>query len=116
MISAGFAYNTGCQQCQMHVEHMDRVTEARTEYRRAWEREWTEDEYGCSADLMKITLIPVLPHKATVFTPRLVVFNETFAPLENHSKPKRARSVTVRGTRAGREGIAGRDGVDLAAA
>ena len=102
----------GCEACAHHQQHISHAKEAREAYRADREKELSKEELVVSADLMKISLIPVLPHKAAVFTPRLIVFNETFAPLAAKS-----------GTRTGKppvailwhEAIAGRDAVSVAA-
>ena len=62
---------------------------------------------------MKIALIPILPHKAAVFTPRLVVFNETFAPLvKKGSRGDGKKPLAV----LWHEAVAGKDAEDVAAA
>ena len=91
---------------------MSRAGEARSAYREDADREWNEDEFICSADLMKVTLIPIVPHKTVFFTPRLVVFNETFAALEKKGKAKRPmKSLAV----IWHEATAGRDGDEIGA-
>ena len=62
---------------------------------------------------MKVSLIPILPHKAAVFTPRLVVFNETFAPVvKKGARSDRKKPLAV----LWHEAVAGRDADDVAAA
>ena len=73
-------HTAGCVECDSHKQHITRAQEAREEYRRDADRTPDDDEVVCSADLMKIALIAILSHKAAIFTSRLVVFNETFAP------------------------------------
>ena len=105
----------GCAPCQKHEEHMARAKAAREEYRKDAERDWEKDEVVSSADLMKVSLIPILPHKAAFFTPRIIVFNETFSPLMKKgsgSKGNRDKPVAV----LWHEAIAGRDAEDVAAA
>ncbi|XP_043208495.1 uncharacterized protein LOC122374051 [Amphibalanus amphitrite] len=61
---------------------------------------------------MKVSLLPVLPHKAAIFTPRLIVFNETFAPLIRKGAQRgREKPLAI----LWHEGIAGRDAEDVAA-
>ena len=91
---------------------MTRARDARAEYRRDADREWDHDEAVCSADLMKVSLLPILPHKAAIFTPRLIVFNETFAPLvKKGARSEKEKPLAV----LWHEAVAGRDAEDVAA-
>ena len=105
-------HTDGCDACARHREHITRARDARAEYRRDADREWDQDETICSADLMKVSLVPVLPHKAAVFTPRLIVFNETFAPLvQKGARSQKEKPLGV----LWHEALAGRDADDVAA-
>ena len=106
-------HTDGCAECDKHTLHITRARSAREEYRQDADRTPDDDEAVCSADLMKIALIPILPHKRAVFTPRLVVFNETFAPLvEKGSRGSGKKPLAV----LWHEAVAGRDAEDVAAA
>ena len=69
---------------------MKRASNARNEYRSDCERDWIDKELCVSADLMKVIVLPILPHKVCIFTPRLIAFNETFSIL-NGTKRKSLR-------------------------
>ena len=60
---------------------------------------------------MKVSLLPVLPHKVALFTPRLIVFNETFAPLVSKGARSEEKPLAV----LWHEAVAGRDADDVAA-
>jgi len=67
-----------CEECLNHSEHKKTYESARESYRK-------DKEAGKNAfavDLQKVLLLPHMQEfKAAIFTPRLVTFNETFAPL-----------------------------------
>ena len=48
-----------------------------------------EGEEVVSADMMKVTVIPILPMKENIFTSRLAAFNETFAVLISQEKGRK---------------------------
>ena len=61
-------------------------------YRADADRPWESVEIILSADMMKITLLPVLPLKECIFSPRIIAYNETFAvvmPEDREDKMKR---------------------------
>ncbi|KAF0299924.1 Lysine--tRNA ligase [Amphibalanus amphitrite] len=88
----------------------DKSKEARDEYRREADRDWTEDEIVVSVDMMKVVVIPIINVKPCYFVPRLQVFNETFSvvmPEKDRSTRKalqREASVCI----VWNEGVAGR--------
>ena len=76
---------TGCEVCLEYSSHMQYAKESRAEYRKDKER-WNgasnDAEHIVSADLQKVTMLPILPGlKKAIFCKRIVMFNETFAPL-----------------------------------
>ena len=93
-----------CSLCQEHASHLDRAEQARAEYARDRERPTNDRELFVSADMMRVTLLPILPHKICVFTPRLIAYNETFVALGG----KRGLCVLWH------EGVSGRDAPDVA--
>jgi hypothetical protein len=103
-----------CAICADWEAHRIRYIRARQEYRSDADREWKKDELVVSADLMKVMVLPILPEKEAIFTPRLVVYNETFAVLipkpELEIERDSKRTVAV----LWHEAIAGRDGPDIA--
>ena len=95
-----------CQVCRDHASHLDRAERARAEYARDRERPRDEDELVVSADMMRIAVLPIMPHKTCVFTSRLIAYNETFVPLGGG----KGKGVCV----VWHEGVAGRDAPDVA--
>ena len=74
-------HTTECTECSLHEQHLTLVQDARQAYRTDAERALEQHELVSSAALMKVAQITVMSHKAAIFTPRLIVFNETFVPL-----------------------------------
>ena len=109
-----------CPQCSAHLSHMGMANIARCEYRADADREWRKDELIVSADMMKITVVPILPVKEAVFTSRLICYNETFSVLMPESKTRKAERRTVQKERSlcvlWHEAQAGRNAEDVAAA
>ena len=96
-----------CVLCMQYSIHKESYQSARESYK-------TDKETGKKAfavDLQKVGLLPRIPQfKTVIFTPRLVTFNETFAPLSQAtvSNP----NVTV----LWHEATSGRNAADLASA
>ena len=103
-----------CPACEKHDEHLKYRNEARIAYQRDGERMWKDGEIIVSADMMRIFLLPQLPHKECIFTSRLVVYNETFSPVGRRSW--RAGDVPRPVSVLWHEGLAGRDAPDVASA
>ena len=95
-----------CSICQDHTAHLDRAEQARADYAKDRQRVTNDSELFVSADMMRVTLLPILPHKVCVFTPRLITYNETFTALGGK------KGVCV----LWHEGISGRDAPDVASA
>jgi len=95
-----------CDVCQKHVEHKQLAGKIRQLYTEDKNKPVSADHSFRSVDLQKVLMLPCLPGmKSAVFTRRLVVFHETFAPLK-----------TLENTIAvlWHEGIAGRSASDIA--
>ena len=70
-----------CETCNEFALHKDKYEAARAMYRADKEIS-SEDTRYLSVDLQKVILLPRLPgYKSAIFTPRLITFNQTFAPL-----------------------------------
>ena len=68
----------GCDDCL----NFTAATEARSLYCEEKECEWAEHEVTMSVDMQKVIMLPKPPGlKQTIFCKRLVLFNETFAPV-----------------------------------
>ena len=72
----------GC--LQEYLTHINKAITARKEYKNDKEKPKTNEDIALSVDLQKVILLPrINTFKSVIFTPRLVVFNETFAELGN---------------------------------
>ena len=71
-----------CEQCDSWKLHIKRDKEARTQYQNDRDTFPEKDHFFLSADMQKVIMLPRLPgQKIAVFTRRIVMFHETFAPL-----------------------------------
>ena len=78
-----------CQQCDDLVRHMKRVKVSRTQYRKDADSDPERNSFYLSGDMQKVIMLPRLPGvKTVVFTRRITLYHETFAPLVP-SKEKR---------------------------
>ena len=97
----------GCEDCVKFAQHKQKYQSARECYK-------TDKDMGKKAyavDLQKVLLLPRMPEfKTVMFTPRLVTFNETFAPLGEATKEN--PNITV----LWHEATSGRNAADLASA
>ena len=98
-----------CADCGNSELHIKTATEARERYREEKNREWTDNEKVVSVDMQKVIMLSRLPGLKVVFCKRIVVFNETFAPVggSKHGKDKAAGVLW-------HEGIRGRLAEDVA--
>ena len=101
----------GCEVCLEYSSHMQYAKESRAEYRKDKER-WigasNDAERIVSADLQKVIMLPILPGlKKAIFCKRIVMFNETFAPLGGSKNGKPVGMLW-------HEGISGRNAEDVA--
>ena len=94
--------------------------EAREAYRDDADRTFEPNTIYMSADMMKVYMLPQLPVKEALFTPRLTCYNETFAPLmpSTRSSKNRERHLRNKCTTCilWHDGLAGRSGEEVAAA
>ena len=71
-----------CTTCQEFKKHIQGADEARKRYRKEKERKWNEDEVVVSVKMQKVIMLPQLPGlKVAVFCKRIVLLNESFAPI-----------------------------------
>ena len=98
----------GCKPCEEYTKHVSFANQSRIGYRNDRDREW-DDEIIVSADLQKVIMLPVMPGlKKVIFCKRIVMFNETFAPLGGEKNHGKATGVLWH------EGISGRTAEDVA--
>lgn len=65
------------------TNHIAKVREARNAYNEDKTKEWSSTTRVYAVDLQKVLLLPMISGlKSCIFTPRLVVFNETFASIK----------------------------------
>ena len=81
----------------MGKEHIEKARKSREEYRsdvKLQERNLVKDTIFYSADLEKVIMLPTLNmFKQVVFTPRIVVFNQSFVPISKITKENKAYAV-----------------------
>ena len=110
--------NEGCEQCAKHAHHINEAKTAREAYRADADSNWEDGTAFFFADMMRVFMLPQLPLKDAIFTPRLTCFNETFAPLmptnrEDRATRKRRQRCTCI---IWHDGLAGRGCEEVAAA
>lgn len=78
----------GCEYCVNYKNHIEKANNSRKEYRKDVNAAMENikfkitDEIFYSAELQKVIMLPRLDtFKEVIFTPRLIVFNESFVPL-----------------------------------
>ena len=110
----------GCTVCAAHAEHMRHAREARESYRADADREWSADELTVSADMMKVTVLPIIPFNEAIFTSRLICYNETFSTVMPTERASRSARKTLQKTTSAcvlwHEALAGRSAEEVAAA
>ena len=99
-----------CEACAEWQQHIDNAKTARGLYQSDAAREQQDECAIISTDMQKVMLLPRMPGiKTCAFTQRVVVFHQTFAPLE---KQKSQPVIAV----VWHEGISGRNAEDVASA
>lgn len=97
-----------CGMCNLYISHIDRMTKSRKLYREDADSKRTENDICYSADLEKVIMLPRMEEfKIALFTPRIVLFNESFVPVgKKQAATKPFASIW-------HEGISGRKKEDL---
>ena len=99
-----------CDICTRWKLHATRAKISREEYRRDVNRNKSENSIYFASDMEKVIMLPRLPGlKKVIFTKRVILFHETFAPLGG-TKNDQKKPVGV----IWHEGISGRNDEDLA--
>ena len=79
----------GCNKCSRYEIHIHFANESRLAYRTDKNHPWETNEVIVSGDLMKVTMCPEMPGlKKAIFAKRIVLFNETFAPVGGQKNGK----------------------------
>ena len=100
-----------CSSCQEFEMHIKAAKEARSRYREEATRKWNDNETVVSVDMQKVIMLPRIPGlKEVVFCKRIVVLNETFAPVGGPKMGKERKPTGV----LWHEGIKGRNAPDVA--
>ena len=101
--------NDGCDICTRWKKHATHAKISREEYRRDVNRNKSENTIYFASD-MEVIMLPRLPGlKKVIFTRRVILFHESFAPLGGSKDDKRNPIGVI-----WHEGIAGRNDEDLA--
>lgn len=112
-------HEEACEKCRGHQKHLDDAREARQGYRADADNTWETGTVIISADMMKVYMLPQLPIKDALFTPRLSCYNETFTPLMPSTKENKQLHKEDRAKYSAcvlwHEGAAGRGGEEVAA-
>ena len=111
-------HEQGCDQCEKHDHHVNEAKTARKAYREDADKVWEPSTAYFSADMMKVFMLPQLPLKDAIFTPRLTCFNETFALLMPSRREDRAARRQLRSSMCviWHDGLAGRGCEEVASA
>ena len=91
-----FVDGADCVDFELHIKT---ATKVRERYREEKNREWADNEKVVSVDMQIVIMLPRLPGlMVVVFCKRIVVFNETFAPVGG-SKMERIEQLVYFGMR-----------------
>jgi len=100
-----------CETCNSWKAHVERAKVSRKLYKEDAALESTPSKAYFSVDMQKVIMLPRMPGvKTAVFTKRLVIFHETFAPLGKFTK---TNGIVPTGV-IWHEGISGRNAEDVA--
>jgi hypothetical protein len=102
-----------CNTCSEWTQHNERAKEVRHQYQEDGMKDEDNTVY-ITSDMQKVLLLPRMPGvKACLFTKRLVVFHQTFAPIgrSKHKQPNRKHLVF---SVVWHKGIAGRSAAEVA--
>ena len=91
-----------CDDCSQFEKHFSMAVAGRKEYEKDKRRKWDAGELVVSVDLQKVIMLPRLPGKTFIFCKRIVVFNETFAPVGGGSKKRKPIGVLWHEATSGR--------------
>lgn len=102
--------NTDCLSCCQWLKHIKKAEVTRIEYRADKEKN-DDDTIYYSTDMQKVIMLPRIDmFKQVIFTPRIIAFNQTFAPLGNFTINNKVVAILWH------EGISGRKKEDLISA
>ncbi|KAG5885241.1 hypothetical protein JTB14_032940 [Gonioctena quinquepunctata] len=95
-----------CEKCEEQTGHLEKVKKARAAYQK--DKFQKDQKMMCySVDLQKVIMLPRMDqYKIVLFTPRIVIFNESFVPV---GEQKHLNAVAA----IWHEGIAGRKKEDI---
>lgn len=100
-----------CETCNLYTKHKKIYIKARKHYEADTKRVCKEEDVFVSVDLQKVIMLPRLDSfKTTIFSPRIVVYNETFVPFGKYTSTNPVYAVTWH------EAISGRKQEDLVSA
>ena len=85
--------------------HINAAKEARSRYRKEAMQKWNDNETAISVDMQKVIMLPRIPGLKAVFCKRIILLNETFAPVGGPDMGKERKPIGV----LWHEGIKGRN-------
>ena len=86
----------GCDDCVNFTKHITPATEARSHFCKEKECEWAEHEVTMSVDMQKVIMLSRFRGlKQVILCKRLLLFNETFVPVECWKKSKTLKPTGV---------------------
>ena len=87
-----------CPACASHSKHIDYAKESRELYRQDGVQEKNPNCAIYSGDMQKVLMLPLMPGmKKSIFCQRLLMFNETFAPVGGSKNRKPVGVLCCRG-------------------
>ena len=79
-----------CEVCDDWLGHMEKATESRKEYRKDADTFPGDGVFYVFTDMEKVNMLPRLPGiKTAIFTRRIIMYHETFAPLVPSKETKK---------------------------
>ena len=79
-----------CEECDAWILHILRANKSREAYRKDADTYPSDNVFYVSADMQKVIMLPRLPGlKTAVFTWRIILYHETYAPLISWKETKK---------------------------
>ncbi|CAH0547321.1 unnamed protein product [Brassicogethes aeneus] len=86
--------NTDCDKCFQWLDHIKKAEMSREEYRSDKKKIDDNESLYYSTDMQKVIMLPRIDmFKQVIFTPRIIVFNQSFVPLGSISQKHKAVAI-----------------------
>lgn len=86
--------NTDCDKCLQWLEHIKKAEMSREEYRSDKKKIDDGESLYYSTDMQKVIMLPRIDmFKEVIFTPRIIVFNQSFVPLGSLTQKNKAVTI-----------------------